>query len=405
MSNFAKILSLLLILPTVAVADVPVIDNGPAPAEGRVTVQLEEMWRIGGEDDEDNLLGVVNQALADDQGHVYLLDIQLVEVQVFDAEGNYLRSLGQRGDGPGEVRNAFGTVFMPDGTLGLIQGFPGRIVKVDLEGTPAGELRPGGDDPAAGGFFALRSSASLGSSLVLGGMKLTRGDDTRTANHFIATFGSDGAETVRYFEKTTVRSFARPEISEKAEYFPAQGGWALGHDGRIFIAPTRNDYRIDVYGADGTLEKTITRPYESIARTPDELERTRELMTPRRGRNRNAINVVVEPTERDIQALRVDRQGQIWILPSSGLKDQPAGIHSTWDVFDFRGQFRKQVSFACEGEGGQDALFFPGGGLAVLVREHRDAMFAFRGRGAAGGEDQLDGDARPLEVICYKFQP
>jgi hypothetical protein len=171
------------------------------------------------------------------------------------------------------------------------------------------------------------------------------------------------------------------------------------------VAPARNDYRIDVYGADGTLEKTIGRTYESIPRTPAELERTRELMTPRRGRNRNAFNVVVEPTERDIQALRVDRQGQIWVLPSSGLKDQPAGIHSTWDVFDYRGHFLRQVSFACEGDGGQDALFFPGGGLAILVREHRDAMFAFRGRGAAGDEDEPDADALPLEVICYKFQP
>jgi hypothetical protein len=177
---------LLLALPGTVRAEVTVIKNSDQPAEGVVKVSLDEMWRIGGEDDEENLLGVVNQALVDEEGNVYLLDIQLVEVQVFDAEGMYLRSLGKRGDGPGEVRNAFGAVFMPDGNLGLIQGFPGRVVKVDHEGLPAGELKIGGDDPSAGGFFALRSSASQGNTLVFGGMKISRGEQSRTATHFVA---------------------------------------------------------------------------------------------------------------------------------------------------------------------------------------------------------------------------
>lgn len=406
MSLLLRFFIILLVCPAAALAAIPTIDNGAESAEGIVTIQLEEMWRIGGEDDEENLLGVVNQALVDDDGNVYLLDIQLVEVQVYDSDGIYLHSLGNRGDGPGEVRNAFGAVFLPDGNLGLIQGFPGRIVKVDFEGTPAGELRPGGDDPAAGGFFALRSSGSTGNTLVLGGMKLTRGDNTRTANHFIATFGLDGKEAVRYLEKTTVRDFGRAEISEKAEYFPSQGGWALGHDGRVFVASARNEYRIDVYAPDGNLEKSIRRDFESVKRSAAEKEKTLELMTPRRRRNRNDINVVVEPTERDILTMRVDKSGQIWVLPSSGVRNQPEGIHSTWDVFDHRGTFVRQAAFACEGEGQQDELFFPGGGMAVLVREHAEAMFAFRGRGADNPDGQnTEDDAKPLEVICYKILP
>lgn len=393
-------------LQAAALADVPVIANGNQPAEGRVTVQLEEMWRIGGEDDEENLLGVVNQVLTDDGGNIYLLDIQLVEVQVFDPEGNYMRSLGKMGDGPGEVRNAFGALFLPDGNLGLIQGFPGRIVKVDLEGLPAGEMRPGGDDPSAGGFFVLRSAASVGNQLVLGGMKITRGDNSRTANHFIALHGPDGMETTRYLEKITVRDFGRLEISEKKEFFPVQGGWALGQDGRVYVGPARNEYKVDIYGADGDHLNTITRKYNSWKRTSTEKERARELMMPFRRRNRNSINVVVEPTERDILSMRVDPEGNLWVLPSRGTREQEEGIHSTWDVFDGSGSFVRQVAFACEGDGQKDTLFFPGGGLAVLVREHAEAMFAFLGRGAENPEDQdEDAEARPLEVICYKILP
>ncbi|MEN8007583.1 MAG: hypothetical protein ABFS42_11245 [Candidatus Krumholzibacteriota bacterium] len=390
-----------------ALAEIPVVANGDNPAAGLVTKQLEEMWRIGGEDDEDNLLGVVNQALTDDEGNVYLLDVQLVEVQVFDPDGMYVRSLGKRGDGPGEVRNAFGALFLPDGTLGLVQGFPGRIVKVDLEGLPAGEMRPGGDDPSAGGFFALRSAAAVGNHLILGGAKISRGDNSRTAVSFIAAHGADGLETARYLEKTDVREFRRAEFSEKDQFFPGQGGWTLDKEGRVYVAPSRNEYRIEVHAPGGAHERTITRQYDSWKRTDAESDRARELMMPFRRRNRNAINVVVEPTERDILAMRVDDQGNLWVLPSRGIQDQNEGIHSTWDVFDGSGAFVNQVAFACEGNGRNDALFFPGGGLAVLVREHAEAMFAFRGRGADNpdAQEEEDGEALPLEVICYKILP
>jgi hypothetical protein len=350
-------------------------------------------------------LGVIDQVLADAEGNVYLLDIQLAEVQVFDPEGQYLRSLGKRGDGPGEIRNVSGALFLPDGTLGLVQAFPGRIVKVDLDGLPAGELRPGGDDPSSGGFFALRSSAAVGNHLVLGGARITRGESSRTATNFLSAHGPDGAETVRYLEKISVREFGRLEISEKDEFFPGRGGWALAEDGRVYVAPARNEYRIDVYGPGGELERSFSRPYESWKRTDAETARAREMMTPFRRRNRNAINIVVQPTERDILDIRLDRQGQVWVLPSRGVREQAEGIHSTWDVFASTGAFTRQVAFMCEGDGQKDTLFFPGGGLAVLVKEHSEAMFAFRGRGADNPEqDEPDAAVRPLEVICYRIK-
>jgi hypothetical protein len=396
--------ALFLATVTVARAAVPVVVNEDQPKGGREEIRLEELWRIGGEQDEENLLGVIDWALADNQGNVYLLDIQLVEVQVFSPAGAYLRSLGQRGDGPGELRNVSAALFLPDGNLGLVQGFPGRIVKVDLDGLPAGELRPGGDDPSTGGFFSLRSAAAKGVHLVLGGARITRGEGTRTVTSFIAAHTLAGAETARYLEDVNVRDMGRLEFSEKDSYFPGRGGWALDADGRVFVAPARNEYRIEVFGPDGDHEMTINRKYESWRRTTAETDRAREMMMPFRRRNRNPVNIVVEPTERDILDIRVDPQGLIWVLPSRGIREQVEGVHSTWDVFDSSGVFSRQVAFVCEGNGQKDALFFPGGDLAVLVKEHSEAMFAFRSRGADNPEDEPEEvEARPLEVICYRF--
>ncbi len=387
-----------------AINAAPVIDNPAEPSGGAKTIQLEEMWRIGGEDDEETLLGVVNRVLADDQDNVYLLDIQLTEVLVYDADGEYLQSLGSPGEGPGEIRRAAGVLFMPDGTVGLVQGFPGKIVKVDREGIPAGEFRPGGDDPSAGGFFALRGAASNGGRMVFSGSRITRGEDSRTAVNFIASFDEDGSQQSLFHHTTSVRQFRGEDFSEKKEFFPHEEGWALGDDGRVYVAPNRNSYEIMVYAPDGTLERTIKRPYQSYKRTDKEKKKAEDGLMPWRRRNRSRFNFVVEPTEQDIVRMRVTDDGHLWVLPSRGLRNQPEGVHTTWDVFDNTGQYEQTVALKCEGVGLRDKLFFAGDDMVVLVKQYADAMMAFQGQSREESEAQDEEiEALPLEVICYRI--
>ena len=66
-----------------------------------------------------------------------------------------VNTLGRQGSGPGEVNNPGDFVLMPDGTLGMVQIFPGKIVKLNLDGTPAGVFQPAFGEATAGGFLAL----------------------------------------------------------------------------------------------------------------------------------------------------------------------------------------------------------------------------------------------------------
>lgn len=380
--------------------------TNPAVAPEHRDIVLEEQWRIGGADDEENILGVISEVLADDQGRLYLLDLQLVEVMVYDAEGEYLLSLGQAGEGPGEIRRPAGMIFMPDGTLGLVQAFPGKVVQVRLDGNPAGEYHPGGADPASGGFFALQGARCRGGSLVFSGGRMSRGEGRMTADQFVAHFDEKGAETARYHGQTQVREFRQQEVSEKDQFFP-HDTWDLGLDGRVFIAESRNDYAISVYSPDGQIERTITRPYESYKRNETEKQEARAGVMPWRRRNRRAMNIVVEPTDRDIRRLHVAEDGRLWVLSSRSLRDQPAGVHSTWDVFDTAGRFAQTVSLHCEGRAPEDRIFFAGEDRAVLVRRYAEALKAFRGSSApqeTTGEAEIL-DTEPLEVIVYRLKP
>ena len=178
-ANAALMLTWLLLAAAAAVA-APVIENGATPANGLRTIELQEQWRIGGLDDEENLLGLVREAAMDEEGNVYLLDTQLVTVLVYDADGQFVAELGRDGDGPGEFRRPRDLILLPDGTVGVVQGFPGSIVKITRDGMPAGRIELAGD-PTEGGFFALRKVLANGEGLVFAGSHITREETKRTS--------------------------------------------------------------------------------------------------------------------------------------------------------------------------------------------------------------------------------
>ncbi|MBU2501512.1 hypothetical protein KJ682_09310 [bacterium] len=398
MTALRSLLLFLLFSGTSAAPAATVVENGPEPVHPPRSVILEELWRIGGLEDEDNLLGLVDGAAVDEEGNVYLLDTQLVTVQVFDSRGRFITSLGRKGEGPGEIRQASEVLLLPDGTVGLMQTFPGRIVKVDRSGLPAGELDLG-KNPGEGGLFTLLGADYRGGNLVLAGSRITREESIRYSARFIGSFDPSGNERAVYHRATLTMDTTSGRRDEAAMFFPNRT-WAVGPEGEVYIAPERNEYRIEAFAPGGEHRRTITLPYESLERTPQELAAARSWMTPQGRRNLQALEVVVEPTQRDIVQMHVAADLRLWVLSSRGAHPDDPGIHSLWDVFDPEGRFDHQASLPCEGRALEDAVFFAGEDLVILVKEHTDALYTSRsiGRESDEGEGPL-----PLEVVCYRM--
>ena len=66
-----------------------------SPAKGfaeSATIKLPELWRLGGDsDDEDEFFGVISDIDIDDAGQVYLLDSQLNQAKVYTKDGEFVR--------------------------------------------------------------------------------------------------------------------------------------------------------------------------------------------------------------------------------------------------------------------------------------------------------------------------
>ncbi len=144
----STLLSLLvaLAIPTIVAAVPPItpilITNEAAPRDGVETLVLEPVWRLGGDDDDDVFFGVIDAVSLDGDGNVLLADVQLMQINVVAPDGELTAVLGRQGEGPGEVTRLGGVLPLADGTVGMVQLMPGRVVKVDPAGLPAGDIVP-----------------------------------------------------------------------------------------------------------------------------------------------------------------------------------------------------------------------------------------------------------------------
>lgn len=81
---------------------VKVIKNPNEPLYGEITFELEEDLSIANEEDENYVFYRLRDIQVDTNGNIYVLDSGNHRLQVFNKNGNYLRTIGKKGQGPGE---------------------------------------------------------------------------------------------------------------------------------------------------------------------------------------------------------------------------------------------------------------------------------------------------------------
>lgn len=377
---------------------VPRVANTDVPRDGVTDMELTEVWRRGGEED-DVLFGVVLKALSDDAGNVYLLDQQLSEVQVFGPDGEYLKTLSGEGDGPGEVRQPTDMLWMPDGTLGIVQTFPGRIIKVDLEGLPAGVFKTGED----GAIIAVVEARSAGGQLVMGVLDIEVTQTGQDRHIFLGGYDENGIEQCRYTGFDVHWDFSNLVFREREQYFAMFGKWDVLADGCVIAVPDLYEYAFNIYAADGTLERSISRTFEPYERDDEDRALINAMMGGASRQFPFPIKTEIEDHETPIGQVLAHPNGEIWVLSARGIRNQTADVLSTWDVFDREGHFVRQVRVKCPGNGRRDGIFFVGGDRLLVVHGLVDALGAQFGGGATGDDDDGE-EVQPIEVVCYRIE-
>jgi hypothetical protein len=379
-----------------------VVVKNAEPASPPRTVELEEIWRVGGESDE-HVFGLMIDARCDADGNVYLLDQQLSRVTMVSPAGEYLAELGGEGDGPGECRMPQTLTMMPDGTVGLGQRFPGKFIKVTKQNVPAGNVAIGGDEAAQTGFTMLVSGRNRGGTLLVGTLHQVPGENGQTRNSHLLGLSSTGEVQADFAEHATVLDFTKPHFSEREMVAPFIAAHTVGPDGMVYFASTWDEYRIEVHDGAGNHVRTVTREFDNPERDQQTLDRINALFEEQDRALPFSITWDVEPCDQTIGELIVLGDGRLLVAHSRSGRDLPDEVFTRYDVFDSEGGWDHELHVRCQADRDHDGLIFLGDGRVLLVKGLQLARLTASGNGGTVGEE--DDGAAAIEVICCRLVP
>ena len=292
---------------------------------------------------------------------------------------------------------------LPDGNLGLVQMFPGKLTKIDMQGGPQGVLELGSSDPTAGGFTIIYDCFSGGDEVIVAGEMGQQNPPTgQIRTNYLAAYDMEGNETTRFIELKQEMDFTKFEFDEdKLDRIDFRKA-CKGTDGRVYVSRRRNDYVINVYTPDGELERVIEREFEHRDRSDKDYNSVKTAVEARLAQLPNSV-VKISHTEPDVSSLMIGPEGNLWVTTSRSGFEQPEGTLATFDVFDPDGHFIKQVAARFAGDGLEDAIFFTGTGHAVVVTGYTEAVRSLQLGGAGGGGGDEDEEAAPMEVVYLKI--
>ncbi|MCP4545026.1 MAG: 6-bladed beta-propeller [bacterium] len=388
---------LITFVSTLSGGAVEIADNPATSVNAPETIRLVELWRLGG-DEEDEIIGHIYDLDVDDDNRTYILDSQMKDVIVVDGTGEIVHRIGRVGEGPAEYERPVDLFLTGQGTVGIIQSYPAKIVQWSLdgiprEGFPLPEIWPGR------WRAILRNGEYAADHLYLRAARRDRSDPhfTRVQD---ALFRWDGeADTmIKIHERDRKRDVDDAAHREwERTYSISPFDWTVGPNGTTFVCATYDRYEIQVISPSGDPVRVIHREYEPRQRERsyrDNLQRAYDEAMVGRTYRRQPISFATAETDMSIQEMFARDDGTLWVLSSRGACDVEPGEIATFDVFDTRGRFDRRVTLLGDGCYYTDR-FYLSGELFHVIRNIDTDYREWR-----AGDDETDGI---YEIICYRL--
>jgi hypothetical protein len=296
--------------------DVTVVLNSRDPIYRGPVLKLMEDWTVGAE------TGGGGPSLAkpwdiavDEDGLLYVLDVQDACVKVFDGKGAYVRTIGRRGQGPGEIGAAFSIIIPTKAKTLIVNDVRGRRLA----------------------FFSL--NGVFEKNLPLRGLTDGPVVDSRFDVYIDTTDIQKGRESLKKMtpDLTTVLAeiLDRPEdISHNP--FKARTRWILDTEDRLILG-TAVSYELDVFESDGHLSRKIKRDYDPQKVSKADIDEFLKRGAP------PGVNPTYDYSTRHAcyRSFFVDDQGHLFVQTWERTPGAAQDIH---DIFDAQGRYIGRVA-------------------------------------------------------------
>ncbi len=110
-----------------------VVSNSGAKLDKIYQFPMQELWRVTGGEEEEDLFGFVIGIAVTDSGNLFCRDIRNRKYYAFEKNGKFIRHFGKAGEGPSEVQNTGGAGITSYRNTVMIQD-TGKILYFDDQG-------------------------------------------------------------------------------------------------------------------------------------------------------------------------------------------------------------------------------------------------------------------------------
>lgn len=330
---------------------VRVVNLASSPAVSmRAATLSESPLRIGRvEGDAPDVFGEIAAIAVGPGGEVYVADRAALEVRVFSATGEFLRTFGRQGEGPGEFEAIDGLVANDDGAVFVRDPRLGRVTRFGPDGEVEGSFR------LERSFLIFSDGTTFwtdSAGRVYDRISLALGVDEPERTAVVVYSDETATDTVVAVSHRPARTFARQGdrvVLGIGVPFSPQPLIAVSAHGEI-AAGLGDEYRVAVTDHRGDMLRLFAREIE-----PDPVDEAEKSEALRRLRARveemapgSRLDDVGFPDEKPtIVRLHADPTGGWWVgryRAEADPDDPTAPFPTEYDVFDASGRMIGSVT-------------------------------------------------------------
>lgn len=317
---------------------VVLVTNPATGAWGNATPwQVVEELRIGAEDGEGpEVFGRIGMLAEDAGGRIWAFESTEQQFKVFDASGRFIRTVGRRGGGPGEMQQAGGVAVRPDGNVLVVDMQGGRISLFDTTGVYLSGF------PLSGGFSIMPWPGRVDRNGTLynpvpiatdGDFRfgLVRHDSAMTP---LDTLVPPRWEAENFFEHRSDGGFMRASVP----YAPGFS-WRLTPEGDFWGLLT-GDYRLLRITGTGDTLRVVTKPHVSIAVSGEEKDTAVARLKWFTDQGGKVDRGRIPDTKPAAQGFQVADDGFLWV---NAIRADTSETNRVFEVFDPEGRYQGEV--------------------------------------------------------------
>lgn len=293
------------------VEGVTVIRNPKEPVYIEDVFSLEEELSIGEtEGGEEYLFSQIRDIAVDEKENIFVMDVKESHIKVFDRNGEYLRTIGKKGEGPGELSRPR-----------MISINQNELMVLDIIQRKLSFFTFGGKflrNLSTKEVWALYSRIDSKGNIII-----TEGfTDPKYLCYKLKKFDPDMNLLAE------IASSPAPDLRKGFNPFMAFSYWIIDKDDNIVYGYPK-DYELQIINPQGELIKKITREYDPVEVTEEEIEEEKKDAPPQ-------IKFEFSKYHSAFRRFTHDDEGRIFVQTWEKTQD---GEGFYYDIFDLEGRY------------------------------------------------------------------